>query len=59
MPFCTNCGYEMYEGAKFCAECGTPINKDIFDGKQKSDNNQKNPYSLQEMKIFRIIDCPK
>lgn len=23
--FCTNCGYELNEGAKFCPECGTKI----------------------------------
>lgn len=24
MPFCTNCGQEIQEGAKFCAGCGSP-----------------------------------
>ncbi|SRR5258706_15586812 len=23
--FCTNCGHELREGGKFCAECGTPV----------------------------------
>lgn len=25
MPFCSNCGAEIIEGAKFCQECGAPI----------------------------------
>lgn len=29
MPFCTNCGQEIQEGAKFCASCGTPTNNDV------------------------------
>jgi roadblock/LC7 domain-containing protein len=23
--YCTNCGHELREGDKFCAECGTPV----------------------------------
>lgn len=26
MAFCVNCGQELPEGAKFCAECGTQVN---------------------------------
>lgn len=25
MPFCTHCGQQVYDGAKFCPECGTPF----------------------------------
>lgn len=25
--FCTKCGYEIKEGAKFCTHCGTPVTK--------------------------------
>ena len=25
MAFCTNCGRELAEGAKFCENCGTPV----------------------------------
>ena len=27
MPFCTNCGQEVAEGAKFCSNCGTATDK--------------------------------
>lgn len=26
MAFCTNCGHQLAEGAKFCFECGTKVN---------------------------------
>lgn len=26
MAFCTNCGYQLTEGAKFCFNCGTKVN---------------------------------
>jgi hypothetical protein len=25
LPFCTNCGTSLPEGAKFCAKCGSPV----------------------------------
>ncbi|MEY8319310.1 zinc ribbon domain-containing protein [Oscillospiraceae bacterium 50-58] len=25
MPFCTHCGQQVYDGAKFCPECGLPL----------------------------------
>ena len=27
MAFCSNCGKELAAGAKFCFECGTPVEK--------------------------------
>lgn len=41
MAFCTNCGCELPEGAKFCANCGQPVvandsltkRKTVYDGK--------------------------
>ena len=29
MPFCSNCGQQIQEGAKFCASCGTPTNSEV------------------------------
>ena len=26
--FCSNCGSQMLEGAKFCQKCGTKLNAD-------------------------------
>jgi len=25
MPFCSNCGYQVVEGSKFCSDCGAPL----------------------------------
>ena len=25
MPFCSNCGYQVTEGSKFCSDCGAPL----------------------------------
>ena len=27
MAYCENCGNKLLEGAKFCTNCGTPVNK--------------------------------
>ena len=40
MNYCTNCGKQLNDGAKFCANCGTPVSqntsnterKTVFDG---------------------------
>ena len=39
MPFCINCGHQLPDGAKFCAECGSPVQataqtqrKIVYDG---------------------------
>lgn len=29
MTFCSECGHEIYNTAKFCSDCGTKINKDL------------------------------
>lgn len=29
MPFCTNCGQQIQEGAKFCASCGISTNSEV------------------------------
>jgi zinc-ribbon domain len=30
--FCTNCGHELREGAKFCSECETPVRSETAPG---------------------------
>ncbi len=34
MPYCQNCGTEIKEGAKFCATCGKPIDKELTEQQQ-------------------------
>ena len=36
MAFCINCGQELVEGAKFCAECGTAVNDSISTNQRKT-----------------------
>ena len=30
MNTCSKCGAELYENAKFCSECGTPVKIKVF-----------------------------
>ena len=46
MAFCQNCGAELADGAKFCAECGTPV------GNTGSENVRKQEY------VGNIRKCP-
>lgn len=45
MVFCPNCGTELDDSAKFCLECGIPLNKDK---NLNSDKNLDNKDSLNE-----------
>ena len=31
MAFCSNCGHQLADGAKFCFECGTKVEVEYFD----------------------------
>ena len=61
MAFCTNCGIELEEGAKFCAQCGKATNKknqpieqrkNVYDGEI-----HKCPNCGETLKSF-IAQCP-
>ena len=59
MPFCTNCGHFLTDGAKFCASCGTSITsasgserKTVFDGEL-----HKCPSCGERLKAFEAT-CP-
>lgn len=60
MAFCTNCGQQVADGAKFCANCGTPTmqnnanteRKTVFDGEI-----HKCPHCGEVLKAFETI-CP-
>ena len=59
MPFCTNCGQELDDEAKFCVKCGTTINKNknaqretVYDGKI-----HKCPNCGERLDSFVVV-CP-
>lgn len=58
MAFCTNCGKELPEGAKFCLECGTSVSTDsgerktIYEGKI-----HKCPNCGEVLSAF-VVTCP-
>ncbi len=29
MPYCRNCGGQLYEGADYCQNCGTPVRREV------------------------------
>lgn len=62
MAYCTNCGHQLVDGAKFCLECGTPIanvkaseqpkRKTMFDGEI-----HKCPQCGEVLQAFAAV-CP-
>ena len=50
MAFCINCGQELAEGAKFCANCGTPTPNDAH----QESNERKSVY---EGEIRKCPNC--
>ncbi len=50
MAFCMNCGTQLSEGAKFCADCGTPVGA----VEDKSKNKRR---SLCEETVFKCSNC--
>ena len=50
MAFCTNCGEQIKEGAKFCASCGAPT-----DFKENNDNIKRK--SVYEGEIHKCPQC--
>ena len=38
MAFCTNCGHQLAEGAKFCFECGAAVTTSNFTGNGSGEN---------------------
>ena len=50
MAYCMNCGKELPEGAKFCAECGTSL------GSVQSPTDEKRE-PVYEGKLFKCPNC--
>ena len=66
MVFCTNCGKELLDGAKFCSHCGTPvsnINKESREERKIAFDGEvhKCPHCGWELKSFETVcsnpDC--
>jgi len=51
MAFCSNCGSELREGAKFCSKCGTPVHLSDEAGMKKS----KRKFGYVVLAIFILL----
>ena len=47
MPFCSNCGLQLADNARFCRECGTPVAKNIKEEKPSLDIDISIPVTLK------------
>lgn len=59
MAYCSNCGHQLVDDAKFCSECGTPVNnvvrserKVVFEG-----DVHKCPNCGEILNSF-TVECP-
>lgn len=50
MPFCTNCGNQITEDAKFCSHCGAAVNK-------TNKNNQSDRKKIYDGDIHKCPHC--
>ena len=53
MAFCSKCGAEIDEGAKFCPKCGEATGSNKADGSAKNENGKGN-----ENEFEKIINTP-
>lgn len=51
--FCSNCGFELVEDAKFCVKCGTKIK--YFETNQKKENETIN-FGVSDKKNNTVLD---
>lgn len=42
MAFCTNCGHQIADGAKFCFECGVKVNQVHIDSSKEYVDTDEN-----------------
>lgn len=60
MAFCINCGQELVDGAKFCANCGVAVNGDNLSAQRKTvyeGNIHKCPNCGEALNSF-VTNCP-
>lgn len=53
MPFCTNCGQQLPAEAKFCFECGKPVEATVPRGNNQRGNQRREFYDGE------VIKCPR
>lgn len=59
MPFCTHCGTQYEDGAKFCSNCGQPLLSGNSTGNQNTKNSSGVPASNQpDRNIANALFCP-
>ena len=54
MPFCSKCGTELAEGAKYCPKCGAPVDITSIEPKREKRSKSKGK-PLSSMTIIAII----
>lgn len=60
MSFCVNCGHELAEGAKYCANCGKVVNDDYSTSQRRTiyeGNLHKCPSCGEVLNSF-VTNCP-
>lgn len=60
MPYCSNCGNQLREGAKFCDNCGFQVGESDFDSKRQTvfeGNIHKCPNCGEVIEAF-TTECP-
>lgn len=46
--FCTKCGKELKDGAKFCVSCGTPVDQNVAMPKKPEARQEEKPVDMQQ-----------
>lgn len=61
MTFCTNCGHQISEDSKFCANCGAPVTTTVNSEQKRTTifegNIHKCPHCGETLKAFESV-CP-
>lgn len=56
MTFCTKCGNELVEGAKFCPKCGMPVGSPARPlTRESSDKYKRKPMSIMTIALVAIL----
>lgn len=54
--FCTNCGNQLEDEAKFCSNCGQKVFTDISESMQVSSQESKDAFKMQVTDVFTITN---
>ena len=63
MPFCSNCGTKLYDGARFCTECGMSVaavkaNESELQANQTPPQPPQGNTERQQEYAGKLIKCP-